>query len=117
MRVVGNRFFPITVLAFMGLAAYWNSLHAPFIFDDIDSVQRNALVRFGGGQSYSYSPRSLLFLTFAFNNWLNGQITFGYHVVNVLLHILNGLLVFALGRRVYRVLAISQREEYALLAA
>src|SRR5438477_2334701 len=121
MRVFGHRLFPIAVLALLGIGAYWNSLHAPFVFDDIDSVERNRLVHFANqyyNQFSAYpSPRSLLFLTFAFNNWLNGQNSFGYHIVNVLLHIFNGLLVFALARRTYRVLEPSQGVAYALLAA
>ena len=100
MRVFGHRLFPIAVLALLGIGAYWNSLHAPFAFDDIDSVERNPIVRFAT-QSYRHSPRSLLFLTFAFNNWLNGQNPFGYHIVNLVLHILNGLIVFAIARRIY----------------
>src|SRR6266571_146345 len=100
MRVFGHRLFPIAVLALLGIGAYWNSLHAPFAFDDIDSVERNPIVRFAT-QPYRHSPRSLLFLTFAFNNWLNGQNPFGYHIVNLVLHILNGLIVFAIARRIY----------------
>src|SRR2546422_1287419 len=105
MRVFGHRLFPIAVLALLGIGAYWNSLHAPFVFDDIDSVERNRLVHFANryyNQFSAYpSPRSLLFLTFAFNNWLNGQNPFGYHIVNLVLHILNGLIVFAIARRIY----------------
>src|SRR2546428_3075545 len=105
MRVFGYRLFPIAVLALLGIGAYWNSLHAPFVFDDIDSVERNRLVHFANqyyNQFSAYpSPRSLLFLTFAFNNWLNGQNPLGYHVVNLVVHILNGFLVFAIARRIY----------------
>ena len=105
MRVFGHRLFPIVVLALLGIGAYWNSLHAPFVFDDLDSVQRNRLVHFVNqyyNQFSAYpSPRSILFLTFAFNNWLNEQNPLGYHIVNLVLHILNGFLVFAIARRIY----------------
>src|SRR5881396_589651 len=106
MRVLSYRFFPIAVLLLLGIASYWNSFRVPFVFDDLDTIQRNAFVRFGGVEYYSHlrpylSPRSLLFLTFAFNNWLNGENPFSYHVVNLMLHILNGLIVFAIARRIY----------------
>src|SRR2546425_2959152 len=125
MRVVGHRFFPVAVLIVLGIGAYWNSLHVPFVFDDLDSIQGNPLIRFGG-QYYSHfrtylSPRSLLFLTFALNNSLNGKNPLGYHLVNLFLHIMNGLLVFAAACRIYRVWKPSPNllpeKGYALLAA
>jgi len=38
-------------------------------------------------------------LTFALNYWWGGQDTFGYHVINVILHVLNALLLYAISVR------------------
>src|SRR5438093_12018129 len=123
MRIVGHRFFPIVVLALLGTAAYWNSLHAPFVFDDLDSIQRNGSVRFQDYFKYNprlyLQPRSLLFLTFAFNQWLSGQNVFSYHAVNLFLHVVNALLVFWIASGILRKItsAPSDSRMYALQAA
>src|SRR6266516_3684164 len=115
--------FPIAIPRVLGCIAYANSTGVPFFFDDLDSFQRNRDVRFG---TYSYfSPsvyfqtRSLLYATFAFNDWLGGQKVWGYHIVNLLLHILNGLLVFTVGVKVLRKVVTDPEtvRKYALLAA
>ena len=92
----------IVIIVLLACVAYANSLHAPFVFDDNGSVQHNSETHF-----FSFNPyqllhsRSLLYGTYAFNEWLNGENPFGYHVINLLLHIINGLLVFAIARKIY----------------
>src|SRR5882672_8447158 len=99
-RPVFNHWLLLTVvLVVLGCIAYANSLDVPFAFDDLDSVQLNDNVRFAHyslyrPQTYLYT-RSLLYASFAFNYWLAGENVLGYHIVNLLLHLLNGLLVFA----------------------
>src|SRR5215470_76775 len=97
---------PVLILALLACLAYANSLWAPFVFDDLFSVQHNQLVRFGDYFNYSsrlyLQPRSLLFVTFALNSWIGGQNVFGYHVFNLIVHILNGMLVFAIAARIFR---------------
>src|SRR5437660_1343856 len=109
----------VVMLVVLVSAAYAISLHAPFVFDDFSSIQTNPLV-----QSFSFhakgifNTRSLLYGTFAFNRWLGGTNVFGYHFVNLLLHIINGLLVLAIARNVYRRLDVSADPTmYAVLAA
>jgi tetratricopeptide (TPR) repeat protein len=96
----------VLILALLALIAYANSLYAPFVFDDLLSVQHNQLVRFGDYLTTNprlyLAPRSLLFATFALNQWIGGQNVFGYHVFNLIVHILNGLIVFAIAARIFR---------------
>src|SRR5437870_3374623 len=84
------------------LAAYWNSFWVPFVFDDLQTIQRNASVRFGelglGG------TRAILYKTFVLNSLWSGQEVWSYHVVNFVLHFLNGLLVYAAARHIFRLL-------------
>src|SRR5260370_12466015 len=75
------------------LAAYWNSFWVPFVFDDLQTIQRNASVRFGE-LGLGFYPRALLFKTFTLNSIWSGQEVWSYHIVNFVLHFLNGLLVF-----------------------
>src|SRR5207248_11735703 len=114
----------VVILILLACVVYCNSLHAPFVFDDIVSVQHNQHVRLGDYFTYNpylyLQPRSLLFLTFALNDWLDGQNVFGYHLVNLILHLLNGLLVFAIAVRIVPQAGPARSgsaRSYALLAA
>lgn len=93
---------------------YSRALRAPFIFDDVDSVEHNAsitrlwpLVRDAEGpgplSSLTYNPiagRPLVNLSLAINFHFGQQDPFGYHVVNMVLHALSAMLLWAIGRRV-----------------
>ena len=84
------------------LTAYWNSFNAPFVFDDLATIQRNAQVQFGEFGWNLISPRSVLYKTFTFNYLLAGQEVWSYHLVNFILHFLNGLLIFVIAMRIFR---------------
>jgi len=78
---------------------YWNSLSAPFVFDDVHYIEHNELVRdlSRPDQVISFNPvRALLLLSFAVNHTLSGMSTTGYHLTNCLIHCLNAFLVFQL---------------------
>src|SRR5213593_3985619 len=115
---------PAAILVVLALIAYWNSTDAPFVFDDLETIQRNTGVRFGDYFSNFnlagfLSTRSLLFVTFAFNHWVGEQNVTGYHILNVALHILNGLLVFFIGRNIFARVRSDETSVrmYAMLAA
>ena len=115
---------PPAILVVLGSIAYWNSTDAPFVFDDLETIQRNTGVRFGDYFSnFSLagflSTRSLLFVTFAFNHWVGGQNVTGYHILNLAFHVLNGLLVFFTARNIFRRVRSDETtvRMYAMLAA
>ena len=87
------------------LTAYWNSFNAPFVFDDLATIQRNTQVRFGEFGWNLISPRSVLYKTFTFNYLLTGQEVWSFHLINFILHFLNGLLIFVIATRVFRSLS------------
>jgi protein O-mannosyl-transferase len=120
-RPVYGWLLPITGLLFLGCLAYWNSRDVPFVFDDLETIQRNSAIRtdFYFQPSNWLRTRSLLYLTFSVNYWLGGQNVFGYHLVNIALHILNALLVFAIAIRIFRNPATEETTTrlYAFLAA
>lgn len=92
---------------------YWPSLDAPFVCDDASTVVENDSLRrlwplvgneevrgpLSPAMDLPTSGRPLVNLTFALNYQLGGLVTRGYHVINVLLHTLNVLLLAALVRR------------------
>ena len=91
------------------LLAYANSFGVPFVFDDEPSILENPTLRrladawwppADGGLTVSGRP--LLNLTLALNWAAGGANPAGYHLVNVLIHAVNGLLLFSLLRHTLR---------------
>src|SRR5580693_6368807 len=92
-------------LATLCAAAYSNTLHAPFIFDDIQSIVGNPAIRrlwplldamlatFPG-----LLGRPLVSLSLAINYAWGGYNVTGYHLFNLTLHIFNALLVFGVAQ-------------------
>jgi len=87
---------------------YSNTFDAPFVFDDQHTVQENAKIR----DLHHYytsdvlrSPRPLVDFTFALNYHFGKLNVFGYHLVNLLIHITNGILVFFLSRLLFHKLS------------
>ncbi len=78
---------------------YFNSLHVPFVFDDYNSILGNPLIKdlknFFTGKFFK-RPRALVDLTFALNYAAGATDVVGYHLVNVFIHFINGLLVYVL---------------------
>src|SRR6266850_6407156 len=111
---------PVAVLLLLTGVAYWNSFGAPLVFDDLLTIQAHAGVQFGDNLRPSIgTTRPLLYLTFAINYALHGQQVWGYHLVNFILHFLNGILVFLIAQHIFRRSGSSESEArtYALLAA
>jgi tetratricopeptide (TPR) repeat protein len=103
--------FGAGALVLAALAVYWNSLGAPFVFDDILAVERNATIRRlwppwqalnppadGGG----VSGRPLVNLSLAVDHALGGQEVRVYHLTNIALHALAALILWGLLRRTLR---------------
>ena len=101
-----KRLAPCLVLAVVTLAAYVPALHGGFIWDDIGYVQKNDNLRDLDGLFRSwFEPLSLpqyypmVWTTFWVEYQLWGLHTFGYHLVNVLLHVVAALLLWRVLRR------------------
>ncbi len=102
--------YPVLIF-FLGGLAYVNSLGNGFTFDDGAIVLNNPVIRvwnLGAIFSEPWWPgradiglyRPLTTLTFALNYQAHDVGPYGYHLVNVLLHLLNGALVFWIAFRV-----------------
>ena len=99
-------------LVIIGFAVYWNSLPAPFTFDDDHAIVVNEQIRHlstSVSRTEQGSPlagRPLVSLTFAINYALGGLNVRGYRLVNIAIHVVNALLLFALAARTLRVRAV-----------
>ncbi|HEY6007468.1 MAG TPA: hypothetical protein VIU40_04035 [Geobacteraceae bacterium] len=86
-------------LVAFGLAAYANSFHATFGLDDLSAIHGNQAVKNLAGFTLSEFVRGwrpVGDFTFALNYRVNGLDVTGYHIVNLLVHLGNAALVYAL---------------------
>ena len=78
------------------LAAYSNTFHVPFQFDDPRSISEVPFVRdIHQFPNPITQQRAVGFFTFALDYWFHGTDVVGYHIVNLVIHILNAFLVYA----------------------
>jgi len=95
----------LVLLALAALAAYHNSFSGPFIFDDTPSIVANPGIRQLATAVREKSSavtgvgRPLLRVSLWINYALGGQEVHGYHVLNLLLHILAAWTLWGLARR------------------
>jgi hypothetical protein len=85
----------------LGALAYSNSLHGQFVFDDLSQLVENPGIRdlgaLLGPAGYRMLPnRYVAYLSFALNHAVGGYEPFGWHLVNLVIHLGNALLVQAL---------------------
>ena len=89
------------LLLLAALLAYLPSFNARFFLDDFRIILENPLLHdfFDFGAVWRFSEaRFIGSLTFAANYTLHGEAVFGYHLVNILIHLLAGLGLFWLVR-------------------
>lgn len=101
-------FVQSTALVVVGLIAFWQSVAFDFVnWDDVSYVQQNELITSWSPSNLwgvatetvtrNYAP--LTILSFLIDHTIWGQNPCGYHATNILLHLLNGVLVFWLLKR------------------
>ena len=93
------------LVAMAGLVIYTNALTIPFHDEDVRYIQKNLPVhRLSEVQDslLSGAPGPLTMVSFAINWLFSPDAPLGFRVVNVALHVLNGMLVFFLCKRLSR---------------
>jgi tetratricopeptide (TPR) repeat protein len=107
-----NRFVgPMLALILIPLVAaviYSNICHSPFVFDDLVQITDNVKLRDLSNYlslKQLLKPRGIVDFTFALNYRFNKLEVFGYHLINVWIHIINGFLVYLLSLTIFRQLS------------
>lgn len=127
MQNKGN-LYGLFLIFFIGILIYSHILHAPFQFDDQDFIIRDpALKQLKDIKAiWNINGPKLHFITlvtFAINYFCGGNNTFGYHLVNVILHIFTTMLLFYLlciicqGTALRNTLISQQKRPFALFAS
>ena len=114
----GRKFFPLVVIA-AGLLAYHNSFTGAFFHDDFGSILENPTIRHLWpiwqpllplrGSGWTVAGRPLINLSLALNYALGGYNVWGYHALNVTVHLLAGLTLLGLVRRTLLQPALRER--------
>ena len=113
----------LLLIVIAGVIAYWNSFDGAFVYDDLDAVRDNPHIRRLWppseamslpmlGSEATVDRRPVLSLSFALNHALFGPEPWGYHLVNLMIHIAAGLLLFGVVRRTIQcsVFGVQRRE-------
>jgi len=102
----------ISVITFI---CYYSSLNAPFIFDDIPKITENPDIRdlhnlktkliypYSENRTYYRNDpsRPIVSLSLTLNYYFGKYNTYGYHLFNVFIHILNCMVMFLLSKKIY----------------
>ncbi len=99
----------ILLIIAAGACTYWNSLAAPFIWDDQTAIVTNRTIQHLWPIADPLRPpretpvagRPIVNLSFAINYAIGGLSETGYHVANIAIHIGCALLLFAIVRRTW----------------
>ena len=93
----------IVILALLCIAIYSNTLDVPFVFDDWPNISENQSIRLtdfnltklheAAFNSPNYA-RPIANLSFAINYYFWEYDVTGYHITNIAIHLINGILVY-----------------------
>lgn len=98
------------LISVLTVFAYWPGLSGSFVFDDYQNIVHNqslalnelkldGLVRAALSSGAGPTGRPIAQVSFALNHYLGAIDPWGYKLANVLIHALNGILVFVLASR------------------
>lgn len=98
-RTLRNKYYAVGTVFIFACIAYCNSFSAPFLLDDFGSITNNHAIRklFNFADLWKfYANRIVLYFTLSINYAIHDNMVEGYHIANLFIHILNGVLFRAI---------------------
>ena len=101
----------VFALSIICIIIYSNTLNSPFVFDDLPHIKENPYFRlnslnfqklYNAAFKSPNSTRPLANISFALNYYFGGYDVRGYHVVNIIIHLINGILVYFFSLSIFR---------------
>jgi Tfp pilus assembly protein PilF len=89
----------MVLIAFIGMIVYSNTIYSPFIFDDLSNIVNNPQIMdlsFSGMADTFYTRRAIGIISFQINYFFFGWNVPGYHITNIIIHIVASLAVYRL---------------------
>lgn len=115
-RLLCNQFVQLITILLLGSIAYSNTLHVPFVLDDLPAIVDNRdvenLTTFLNSGPFN-NARWFAFATFAFNRGIGGIDVTGYHLLNLIIHLIAGIILFFLAKTALRSLGANAVQRYA----
>jgi Flp pilus assembly protein TadD len=108
----------LVLLAIAVIFIYAETLSGPFIFDDRNNIRENPHIRISQITWSSLtsaavdSPshhRPVANISFALNYYIHGYNVVGFHAVNIIIHIITGILLYFLVQTTFRTPALQSR--------
>ncbi|MCD4730814.1 MAG: tetratricopeptide repeat protein, partial [Bacteroidales bacterium] len=96
----------LIIISVLAIIIYSNTFNAPFQFDDTLQILKKSRVNnitdfFSISEWIDINKRPFAFFTFAINYHFGQYNVVGYHIVNVLIHILSAIIVFFLSKFIF----------------
>lgn len=97
---IASKWIPL-IIVLSGAAAYYNSLHAPFIFDDRFHIVENSRIRqlWPPWPFLLHTSRPVVYLSLAPNYAIGRLDPLGYHIFNAAVHMGAALVLYGVLRR------------------
>ncbi len=112
----------LAVAAIATVAVYWPGVTGGWVFDDYPNIVDNSAIHITPGHSTlvawlnaalsspaSFLHRPLASITFAMNWMAGGGNPWPFKVTNIIIHLINGVLVFCMLRALLRLMALRSR--------
>lgn len=102
---------PMATVAVLATALYAPSLNGPFVYDDPNAISQSMLVRrlLPLTRFVTLSTRPLTDFSYALNYAMGGLDTWPYHLTNIVLHLINGLLIYAIAWATFAFSGLARR--------
>ncbi|MFQ5481928.1 MAG: hypothetical protein ACE5ER_04135, partial [Nitrospinaceae bacterium] len=112
-----SRSWVLALLIGLGMIPFASTLQTPFLYDDAHAVVENRFTQdlapypeaFGLENLFN---RPVLMFTFALNRTLGGLDVFGFHLVNLTLHVVTGLTLYCLAGELLALIPAARRERF-----
>ena len=113
----------VIVFAALGFLIYSNSFNGPFVFDDNLRIAKNPDIRLSeltlknilkaGFGKQSAKSRPIGNISFALNYYFHQYSVKGYHIVNIIIHILTGIFLYLFLKTTLTLKIVRSQFEYA----
>ena len=98
-KIFDAKLIVLLILTVIGVIIYSNTFYTPFAFDDHGIIVDSTIIKNNDVFLKVLTPRYIGLISFALNYKWGKLDTFGYHLVNIIIHLANAFLVYLLLRQ------------------